>query len=1331
MEKGSESAFKLMNQDFVRLDRLDGTNFTRWQDKMKFLLTTMKVSYVLDENLAAIPPPTENDTEALKQQRTKREEDELLCRGHILNTLSDRLYDLYTPLKSPKEIWDALEAKYKTEKIGTDKFLTLQYFEFEMKDNISVMDQMHDLQVLVGKLADLKVLIPESIQVGAIIAKLPPSWNNYRKKLLHMTEELTLEKIGKHIRIEEENRIRDGVFPVTNVNNVTSGSKRKHNQNQNFKANKKAKTVVAPKSNDKKNRACYNCGKMGHYKRECRAPPKQTKGTSANANMIEAEEMQEIIAMVSELQIGMITDLHMAITETKTSDWWFDSGATVHVCNNKDLFKTYKEVADQQEVIMGNGNGAKVLGKGSVEIQFTSNKRLTLTNVLHVPDIKKNLVSASILCKSGVKSVLEADNLILSKNGVFVGKGYACNGMFKLSINEIKEHSAYTVDSLSLWHARLGHLNYRSLKYMSKHGLISVTNNDFDKCEICIQAKITKKPFPSVEKNSELLDLVHSDICELNGVLTRGGKRYFITFIDDFSKYTRVYLLRNKDEAFDMFKRYKSEVENQKNRKIKILRSDRGGEYFSTEFSTFCEEHGIVHQQTAPYTPQQNGLAERKNRTLVDMVNSMLLNAKLPLNLWGEALLSACHLHNRITSRKTKVSPYELWNGRKPNLGYLKVWGCIAFYRVPDPKRTKLGPRALRSVFVGYAENSKAYRLLDLSSNSIVESRDVEFIENKFKDDTNTSQSTIPDISQKPMDVPTPFINNKRKVVEEQTEVRRTKRIRKEKNFGPDFISSQAIAFLTEGTREEVTNKIPIVLNIEDDPKTYKEAVTSRDSAFWKEAINDEMDSILSNNTWVLVNLPQGSKPIGCKWVFRRKRNNDGSVQTFKARLVAKGFRQKEGIDFFDTYAPVARITSIRVLIALSSIYQLHIHQMDVKTAFLNGELNEEVYMEQPEGFVLPGNENKVCKLTKSLYGLKQAPKQWHEKFDSVILQNGFAYNGADKCIYSKFTKKYGVIICLYVDDLLIFSTNMEGIQDTKEYLTSRFKMKDLNEVDTILGIKVNKFNGGYALSQSHYIDKVLQKFGHLKIKDASTPIDSSVNLNKNEGRGIAQLEYASAIGSIMYAMHCTRPDIAYAICKLARYTSNPGIDHWKAIGRLLGYLKKTKNLGLFYTGFPSVLEGYTDASWITSTGDNKSTSGWIFTLGGGAISWASKKQTCITHSTMESEFIALAAAGKEAEWLRNMLLDIKLWPKPMPAISLRCDSQATMSRAYSNVYNGKSRHISLRHEYVRQLINDGIITIVYVRSSDNLADPLTKAMTREMVRSTSVGMGLKPFTEN
>ncbi|KAI3790550.1 hypothetical protein L2E82_03664 [Cichorium intybus] len=286
--------------------------------------------------------------------------------------------------------------------------------------------------------------------------------------------------------------------------------------------------------------------------------------------------------------------------------------------------------------------------------------------------------------------------------------------------------------------------------------------------------------------------------------------------------------------------------------------------------------------------------------------------------------------------------------------------------------------------------------------------------------------------------------------------------------------------------------------------------------------------------------------------------------------------------------------------------------------------------------------------------------------------------------------------------------------------------MKDLNEVDTLLGIKVTRHSGGFALNQCHYIDKILNKFDHLNIKEANTPYDSSCKLDKNSGRAIAQIEYASAIGCLMYVTHCTRPDIAFSVCKLSRYTSNPSNDHWKAIGRVLGYLKRTRKLALHYDHFPDVLEGFSDASWISSGSDNKSTSGWIFTLGGGAVSWASKKQTCITHSTMEAEFLALAAAGKETEWLRNMLLDIELWPQPMPAISLRCDCDATLCRAYNKIYNGKSRHISLRHAYVKQLISDGIITVTYVRYCSNLANLFTKGLPRDIIFSTTREMGLK-----
>ncbi|GJX84111.1 zinc finger, CCHC-type containing protein [Tanacetum coccineum] len=373
----------------------------------------------------------------------------------------------------------------------------------------------------------------------------------------------------------------------------------------------------------------------------------------------------------------------------------------------------------------------------------------------------------------------------------------------------------------------------------------------------------------------------------------------------------------------------------------------------------------------------------------------------------------------------------------------------------------------------------------------------------------------------------------------------------------------------------------------------------------------------------------------------------DGTINKFKARLVIQGFRQKEGIDYFDTYAPVARITTIRLLLALAAIHNLVIHQMDVEIAFLNGNLEEEVYMKQPEGFVMSGNEHK-------------------------------------------------------------------------------FSMKDMGEADVILGIKIKRENKGIIITQSCNIEKIHNKFNREGCSSVSTPMDPVEKLMPNTGKPVDQLEYSRAIGCLMYAITSTRPDIAYAVGRLSRFTSNPSRQHWHAIIRVFKYLKGTMNYGLSYVRFPSVLEGYSDASLINHVEDSSSTSGWVFLLGGGAISWVSKKQTCITDSTMEYEFVALVAAGKEAEWLRNLIHKIPIWPKPISPIYIHCDSAATLAKAFSQIYNGKSRHLGVRHSMIRELIRNVVISIEFVRSQHNLADHLTKALARDFVIKSVIGIGLK-----
>ncbi|GJV27233.1 zinc finger, CCHC-type containing protein [Tanacetum coccineum] len=385
--------------------------------------------------------------------------------------------------------------------------------------------------------------------------------------------------------------------------------------------------------------------------------------------------------------------------------------------------------------------------------------------------------------------------------------------------------------------------------------------------------------------------------------------------------------------------------------------------------------------------------------------------------------------------------------------------------------------------------------------------------------------------------------------------------------------------------------------------------------------------------------------------------------------------------------AEVARINTIRLQIAMASIHSMIIHQMDMKTAFFNGELEEEVFMNQPLGFILPGKENKVCKLVKSFYGLKQTPKQCHQNFDEMVLSNGYLFNQTDKCVYSNFDASgKGVIICLYVNNMLIFGTDQVQVDLTKEFLSSRFSMKDIGEAYVILGIRIKHESNGLAISQSHYIEKFLKKFNYSNCTPVSTPLDTCEKLMPNRGLAVSQLEYSRVIGCLMYAMTCIRPDIAFDVGKLSRDTINPGTSHWQAIHRVLKYLKKTMDYRLIYSAYPSVLEGYTEASWISNTEDNSSTSGRVFLL----------------------------AAGKEAEWLKNLLIEIPLWVKPIAPISIRCDSTATLAKAYSQMYNGKSRHLGVRHSINHELITNGVVSIEFVRSQQNLAGHLMKGLARD-----------------
>jgi len=510
----------------------------------------------------------------------------------------------------------------------------------------------------------------------------------------------------------------------------------------------------------------------------------------------------------------------------------------------------------------------------------------------------------------------------------------------------------------------------------------------------------------------------------------------------------------------------------------------------------------------------------------------------------------------------------------------------------------------------------------------------------------------------------------------------------------------------------------------------------SADAAQWKAAIQSEYSSLTDKQTWQLTPLPPGRRAISCKWVFKVKHHADGSIDRYKARLVARGFTQQEGVDYHETYAPVVKMTSIRVLLSIAAIYDLEVHQMDVKTAFLNGKLDEELYMQQPEGFVQPGSEHLVCRLQKTLYGLKQSPRVWYKTIDKFFTKQGFQRVEFDYGLYIIWTDTLRFIIALYVDDILLACNDMKRLAAMKQSLSAEYEMSDLGEAEYILGIKVQRDRPQRSiyLSQQSYIEEVLQRFDMHNSKPVDTPMHTDTKLTKpadDEPHSSPSIPYQSAVGSLMYALTCTRPDIAFAVSTVSRFSSRYTEQHWKAVKRIMRYLQRTKHYRLRLgssidssSSPPSIeLSAYCDADWASDPVQRRSTAGYAFFIGSGAVSWGSKLMHTPALSATEAEYMTATEAAKEAIWLRQ-LLDLLGFTQQKPTVIL-CDNQGAIALTKNPAHHSRTKHIELRHHYIRHQALAGHLELVYCPTEEMTADVLTKPLARIKHRQHCLGLGL------
>ncbi|KAH9699198.1 Integrase catalytic domain-containing protein [Citrus sinensis] len=741
----------------------------------------------------------------------------------------------------------------------------------------------------------------------------------------------------------------------------------------------------------------------------------------------------------------------------------------------------------------------------------------TIGEVRHVNSLKKNLLSLGQIDNYGCKTHMENEIMKIVKGALVLMKAEKIGAnLFMLKGETLHEADACVTsngeESTMMWHLKLGHMSEQGLKILSERKLLpGLKSVNLPFCEHCVTSKQHRLKFSrSIARSKCILNLIHSDVWESPDI-SMGGTKYMVTFIDDYSRRCWVYPIKKKLDV-PVFKEYKAQVELESGKKIKCLRTDNGGEYTNGEFLAFCKQECIQRQFMVAYTPRQNGVTERMNRTITKWIRAMLRTAGLPNSFWAEAAKTACYIVNRSPSTAIGLkTAMEMWTGKPADYSYLHAFGCPVYVMYNAQERTKLDSKSRRCIFLGYADGVKRR---DEDDNSVKEKSEtiLVYMENN-PEDSDSSEAAPEHEEWEPVESEAP-------------EVCRSTRERRPPTWHSEYVTEINIAYC--------------LLTEDGEPLTFHEALNSSDVALWMTTMHEEIEALHKNKTWELVPLPHGRKVIGNKWVCKIKRDGNDQVERYRARLVVKGYAQKEGIDFNEIFSPVVRLTTVRVVLAMCATFDLYLEQLDVKTAFLHGELEEEIYMLQPEGFVETGNEKLVCKLNKSLYGLNRR-----------------------RCV----------------------GPNKDQIQELKAQLAREFEMKDLGLANKILGMQIHrdKNNKKIWLSQKNYLKKILRRFN---MQD---------------------------LGAV------------------SRYMVNPGGEHWITVKRILRYIKGTSDVALCYRGSEFTVRGYVDLDFAGDLDKRKSTTGYVFTLAGAAVSWVLKLQTVVALSTTEAEYMAATQACKEA----------------------------------------------------------------------------------------------------
>uniref|UniRef100_A0A2N9HWF1 Reverse transcriptase Ty1/copia-type domain-containing protein n=1 Tax=Fagus sylvatica TaxID=28930 RepID=A0A2N9HWF1_FAGSY len=936
------------------------------------------------------------------------------------------------------------------------------------------------------------------------------------------------------------------------------------------------------------------------------------------------------------------------------------------------------------KITIANGQALSIEKIGSLSIPLTDSTSLSLTDVLYVPTLSANLISVGQLVnKNCLVSFSPLGCLIQDLHtGKVIGRGHRKGELFVLdfgstttsptcflvpSINEINSAN----NSWRLWHCRLGHPH--SLNSIFSSGVLDKLDHQyvFNKtCESCALAKAHTLPFSrSLNHASSAFDIVHSDVWGPPRVGSLTGKRYY------------------------------------------------GENTFPRSSKLFSPLKALCINVVAQNNPNKMELLSESTDIFKRWLRALRLHANLPKVFWAEAANTAVFLINRLpTPLLDNVSPLEKLHGYPPKYNLLKIFGCTCYVLLPKTEYSKLDAKSVKCIFLGYSETQKGYRCYDWEAKKVRVSRNVIFFENTSffpNSDMSTCTSSLNTTSSLSC-----FPNNLQPLLTYSRRVQHPPPMPPPSptstpgNVSPPPLTSPTPQLSLRRSSRIIRPPDRLSLFSALDPlsipRSYKQAT---ESAKWIQAMKDEMDALEANETWDIVPLPTSQPVVGSKWVYSVKLKSDGSLDRYKARLVAQGFSQEYGIDYDETFAPVAKMTTVRTLIAISAIRDWDIFQMDVKNAFLNGDLSETVYMRPPPGSSI-ASPHMVCKLRKALYGLKQAPRAWFAKLKSVLIGAGFRQSENDYSLFISSTPQGNVFILVYVDDILITGDDSQSIINLKNVLQHSFQMKDLGSASYFLGLEISHNSHGYFLSQQKYTQDLINLVGLSDDKQVDTPLEVNVKYSKNDGEPITDPTlYRRVVGSLVY-LTVTRPDIAHAVQLVSQFVSDPRRLHLTALHRIIRYLRSTSDLGLpYYKSALPQLQAYSDADYGGCPDTRRSTTGYCSFLGSSLLSWKSKKQPTVSKSSTEAEYRAMSAVCSEIVWLRRLLADFGMTPSiPTP---LFCDNESAVKIASNPVFHERTKHIEIDCHFVREKFEQGLITLPHVSTKDQIADILTKSLSK------------------